>query len=157
MECCVISSYLLLFLIRERRASQWLFTQWDVTELTGLTLSAVSRAQHMHQALHGAPQWGSTAQLLVQVHRGPRACGIGKTPIFSWCSPVHALPTLQGPCCHSETKNILMCVCFIRENHAQSKSVVNHIEKNYLQEKRFPKHSSQPCNYLTASLERKWS
>lgn len=74
--------------------------------------------------------------------------------MFSSSCPAHPSRTLLS---FRNKKHFDVCVRFIRENHAQSKSVVNHIEKNYLQEKRFPKHSSQPCNYLTASLERKWS
>lgn len=52
-----------------------------------------------------------------------------------------------------------MCVCFIRENHAQSKSVVNHMEKKKLSAgEEIPKaHPSQPCNYLRASLGREMS
>lgn len=64
--------------------------------------------------------------------------------MLSSSCPAHPSRTLLS----FRNKNILMCVCFITENHAQSKSVVNHMEKNYLQEKRFPKHSSQLCNNL---------
>lgn len=94
-RCCLISNYLLLSVIRERGASQWSPTQWDVTELTGLTLSAVTSPS---MVLHN---WKAHPTSLSRCTGDPELMGLGKV-LFSFsvtqfmpCPPFKDLAVIQ--------------------------------------------------------------